>query len=258
MAGVPVKPVKVLTDLVTKKQILKKDTYNRTLFSVSGSSDELGNNITGLISSSLPISASSVYTPQLKISASAPFSFTDLEATRDPVLGHYNVDTAIHAIDVVINKTRIADIVRAKEAENAYKRLRFQNVGSFDVDGYAEVKLPLTMSNYDYPNLSPGGTLPVFENGEEIFDAGAGTDPNYESFPTSSKNYINLDVMVKDMDDVNATWTNDIIAVNLVVSGTANDELWVRMYAPDLASADGAVKYRLLAVNEDPSKYVIL
>lgn len=250
-----IKPVKVLTDLVTKKQIYKKDSENNVLFNVSGSAT--GGVVVGHVSSSLPLTASSVYTPELVISSSANFIFSDLQALTSSE-NRYNVDAAIHVIDQVINRTGITDTVRAKEAENAYKRLRFQCTGTFDVDGYAEVMLPLTMSQYDYPNLSPGGVLPVFENGVEVIDAAAGTDPNYHSFPVTSKDYINLDVMVKDMDDADATWANDILAVNLVVSGAVNDELWVRLYAPDLAGTDGSIKYRLLAVNEDPSKYIIL
>lgn len=246
-----VKPVKVLTDLVTKKQIIKKDG-NDVLFNVSGTLAAGGH-----VSSSLPLTASAVYTPELVISSSANFIFSDLQALTSPE-NKYNVDAAIHVIDQVINRTGITDTVRAKEAENAYKRLRFQITGAFDADGYAEVMLPLTMSQYDYPNLSPGGTLPVFENGVEVFDADAGTDPNYHSFPTSSKDYINLDVMVKDCESTEPEWVNDLIAVNLVVSGAANDQLWVRMLAPEFAGSAPTIKYRLLAVNEDPSKYIIL
>lgn len=246
-----VKPVKVLTDLVTKKQIIKKDG-NDVLFNVSGTVAAGGH-----VSSSLPLTASAAYTPQLIISSSADFIFTDLQALTSSE-NRYNVDAAIHVIDQVINRTGITDTVRAKEAENAYKRLRFQFTGSFDADGYAEVMLPLTMSQYDYPNLSPGGVLPVFENGVEVIDAGAGTDPDYYSFPVTSKDYINLDVMVKDCESTEPEWVNDLIAVNLVVSGASNDQLWVRMLAPEFAGTSPTVKYRLLAVNEDPSKYIIL
>lgn len=49
------KPVKVLSDLLTKKQILKEDSGGNVLFKVSGT---LGD---GIVSSSLPITASSEY-----------------------------------------------------------------------------------------------------------------------------------------------------------------------------------------------------
>jgi hypothetical protein len=49
------KPVKVLADLLTKKQILKEDSDGNVLFKVSGS------NGTGVVSSSFPITASSEY-----------------------------------------------------------------------------------------------------------------------------------------------------------------------------------------------------
>jgi hypothetical protein len=47
-----VKPVKVLTDLITRKQVIKQDIDGNVLFKISGS---LGN---GTVSSSLPITAS--------------------------------------------------------------------------------------------------------------------------------------------------------------------------------------------------------
>lgn len=49
------KPVKVLTDLLTRKQIIKTDDYNNIVFNVSSS------NGTGHVSASLPISASDAY-----------------------------------------------------------------------------------------------------------------------------------------------------------------------------------------------------
>lgn len=258
-----VKPVKVLTDLVTKKQIIKKDGTT-DLFRVSGSISS--GVVTGHVSSSLPLTASSVYTPELVISSSTVFQVTELQnlVTDD----RYNVDAAIHEIDKAIKKTGITDAVRAKEAENAYKRLRFIQTGSFDADGYAEIALPLTMSHYDYPTLVGGPVNglyepPVFENGAGTIDAGGeSSDPDFDSFPVSSLDFINLDVMVKDCEDPTAIglWVNDIIAVNLTQSssnpGVEPERLWVKLYAPEYAGSTGT-KYRLIAINEDPDKYII-
>ncbi len=258
MAAPSNKSVKVLADLVTKKQIIKKDG-NTELFVVSGTL------AAGHVSSSLPLTASSVYTPELNISASSNFRSQNVQ---DLVVdSRYNVDGVLHKLEDALYNVGALDAVRAKEAENAYKRLRYQKTGAFNAEGYAEFKLPANYAQYDYPTLvgSPDAngfaTAPVFENGVGTIDAGGELDdPNYQSFPVSSKDYILLDVMVKDADDTEATWCNDILAVNLVVSGTAGatDELWVRMWAPDLAGSDDTViKYRVLAVNEDPSMYII-
>jgi hypothetical protein len=263
-----VKPVKVLTDLLTKKQIIKKHG-DEVLFNVSGSS--IAGVVTGHVSSSLPLTASAIYTPDLNISSSATFEVQALQDLVDAPTGKYNVDAAIHKLDHAVKLSGITDAVRAEEAVNAYKRLRFQKTGSFDLEGYAEIKLPLYVDLYDGRTLTGIDpvtgqyTTPVFDgldaNGNPRTDidgiAGAGADPNFESFPTSSKDFINLDVMVKDCEDETATWVNDILAVNLIVSGAANDELWVRMWAPELAGDGSNVKYRLLAVNEDPSLYII-
>lgn len=256
-----VKPVKVLTDLVTKKQIIKKDG-NDVLFNVSGT---LLNG--GHVSSSLPLTASAAYTPELIISSSATFQVTQIEAlVTDKSTGKYNVDAVIHEIDKALKTSGVTDAVRAAEAVNAYKRVRYWATGSFDADGYAEVRLPLSQSQYNYRTFtsfdSSTGTWgsPVYDDPSlPSIDgiAGDSSDPQFLSFPTSSKDYINLDVMVKDCENTEPEWVNDLIAVNLVVSGAANDELWVRMLAPEFAGTAPNVKYRLLAVNEDPQHYII-
>lgn len=50
-----VKPVKVITDLVTQKQVIKQDISGNVLFRISGTLEN------GFVSSSLPISASDLY-----------------------------------------------------------------------------------------------------------------------------------------------------------------------------------------------------
>ena len=242
-----VKPVKVLTDLLTKKQIIKRDgSSSEVLFNVSGNLEN------GHVSSSLPVIAASVYTPALNTSASYAFTSTDIQSEVG-VDGKYNVDTVLHKMEDALYKVGATDTVRVTESINAYKRLRFQKTGSFDEYGYAEIQLPKYQGQYDFDTLTAGGILPVITSAEE----GLAGDPNFEAFPISSVNYINLDIMVKDMEDANTSWCNDILAVNLVISGAASDELWVKLYAPDLGDGTGDVRYRLLAINEDPDKYII-
>lgn len=200
------KPVKVLTDLLTKKQILKRDLNDNLLFQVSGT---LNN---GHVSSSLPVSASLVYSPNLNTRTLTEFSNFSVITSSD---GKYNLDQALHAIDntfAVLNGTD-------NSTKNAYKRLRYQITGAFNSEGYAEHLLPANQ----YGNLA---------------------------FPVSSLDYFNISVMTKEEN----MWTNDLLAYNLVVSGSFNDEVWVKIYAPGLE--EGSI-YRLLAVNENPEDYVV-
>ena len=242
-----VKPVKVLTDLLTKKQIIKKDSANNTLFNVSGTLADGGH-----VSSSLPVIAQSVYTPELNISSSIPFAASIIQSEVD-INGKYNVDKVLHKMEDALYSVGATDTVRVTESINAYKRLRFQKTGSFNEDGYAQIQLPKYMPEYDFDTLRLGGTLPILTVADEY----GPNDPNFESFPVASKDYISVDVMVKDMDDADTTWCNDLLAVNLVVSGSSNDELWVKLYAPDLADTTNDIRFRILAINEDPNMYII-
>lgn len=98
------KPVKVLTDLLTKKQIIKQDIEGNILFNVSG---VLGN---GHVSSSLPITAS------------------------------YFVGSGKYLTDITASGgTSNSYVINAN-----YKKLRYKVTGSFNIDGYAEEALPLT------------------------------------------------------------------------------------------------------------------
>lgn len=98
------KPVKVLTDLLTKKQIIKQDADGNILFKVSGS---LNN---GSVSSSLPITAS--------------YFVGD---------GRYltNISSSGGSVNNAVINTN-------------YKKLRYKVTGTFNADGYAEQPLPLT------------------------------------------------------------------------------------------------------------------
>lgn len=127
----------------------------------------------------------------------------------------FNLDTAFHAIDSALANAGIS----AVSVQNAYTRLRYQASGNFDVNGFVEVPLPAQVSSVD-------------------------------AFPTSSFNYVTAEVMVKS----GGRWINDLVAVELVVSGASNNAIHVLIDAPALTNTD---EYRLIAINNDPAKFVI-
>jgi hypothetical protein len=225
------KPVKVLTDLLTRKQIIKQDLAGNTLFLISGS---LGN---GYVSSSFPITASyfvgdgryltnvsgsgginSVYT-------SGSISGSGLQANpiflKDPlVIGTITSSylyspqitgtlygTASYAVNAGIDVTNI---------QNAYKRLRYQQVGFFDATGSATIELPTS---------SYGGV----------------------AFISNSFNHINVTVQIKEEN----IWLNDLLSIQLF---TSSNKVFVELSAPALNNTN---EYKLLALNEDPNYYII-
>jgi hypothetical protein len=104
--------------------------------------------------------------------------------------------------------------------QNAYKRLRYQTSGTFDASGVQLIALPTS---------SLGG----------------------DSFPVSSIGYITVDVLTKF--EINDNWMNDVMAVEVYVTGSPGSQyIEVALNAADVPYA-----YRLIAVNEDPTKYVI-
>jgi len=156
-----VKPVKVLTDLLTKKQILKQDLDGNILFRVTGS---LNN---GFVSSSLPITGSGGRF--LELNTTTDTVFDNIGVVTSSVDGTYNVDQAFHAIDYNIGVLNNAINGAESQAAIGYKRLRYKEVGYFDGDGTAQIVLPKNQ-------------------------LGA------PAFPASSIDYVNLSVMVKDGD----------------------------------------------------------
>jgi len=206
-----VKPVKVLTDLLTKKQVIKQDLDGNILFRISGSQNN------GVVSSSLPLTASNVWTSDLNTVSTTVFD--NIGVVTSSLNGTYNVDQAFHAVDLEI--TNIKSIIGTEENQtsHAYKRLRYKEVGYFDNNGSATIALPKTQFG------SP-------------------------SFPLESMDYINISVMIRDGD----VWTNDLLSVNLAAGGINGDEILVLLEAPALTEVD---QYRLLAVNENPDDYLV-
>lgn len=154
-----VKPVKVLTDLLTKKQVIKQDLDGNILFRISGS---LNN---GIVSSSLPVTGSSGLFNNLNTQTTSIFN--NIDVVTGSGTGIYSVDQAFHAIDSEISDIRNIIGGGETDATKGYKRLRYQQVGYFDSDGTAEVILP-----------------------KQQYDG--------DAFPVSSLDYINVSVMVRD------------------------------------------------------------
>jgi len=156
-----VKPVKVLTDLLTKKQILKQDLDGNILFRISGS---LNN---GIVSSSLPITGSSGLFYDLNTQTTTEFN--NINVITSSIAGLYSVDQAFHAVDLEISNIKSIIGSEESQASSGYKRLRYKEVGFFNSEGTAEVILPKTQ-------------------------LGA------PSFPAESIDYVNLNVMIRDGD----------------------------------------------------------
>lgn len=137
--------------------------------------------------------------------------------TSSQVIGLSSYD--VYSIDQAFHAidSVLAD---SSKTTNAYKRLRYQISGTFDPSGIQIVSLPLTQF---------GGA----------------------AFTTSSLDYITIDVMVKLESSDN--WMNDVVAIETYITGSPGSE-YVEVA---IHSADVPYAYRLIALNEDPSKYVI-
>lgn len=68
------------------------------------------------------------------------------------------------------------------------------------------------------------------------------------SFPTSSFDFINATIFINE----NGRWINDLLSVQVYTSST---NVLIEISAPALTNTD---QYKLLAVNENPSDYVII
>lgn len=226
------KPVKVLADLLTKKQIIKEDLSGNILFLVSGT---IGN---GIVSSSLPITASyfvgsGKYLTEISgsggissVYTSGSISGSGLIANpiflKDPLVIGTITSSYIYAPQITgtlygtASYATNAGNVNTAALQNAYNRLRYTEVGYFDLTGSKIIELP---------TASLGGT----------------------AFVSNSFNQINVSVFVKD----GGRWANDLLSVELYTSSVS---VFVELSAPAL---DNTNEYKLIAVNEDPDYYII-
>jgi hypothetical protein len=205
------KPVKFLTDLSTRRSIYKTDQSGEVRFDVSGS------NGTGFVSSSYPITGAAGFLGDLYGSASyahEAYTYTSgaIDGTglpnnpvylKDPLIIGTITASQIYAPEITgtLHGTasfalNAANAAIADEVQNAYTRLRFQQVGYFNVDGSKIIALPAEV----------GGLA---------------------SFPTESLDFINITVHVKD----NNKWKNDILSVESYISGT---NIVIELSAPAL------------------------
>lgn len=143
------RPVKVLPDLQTKKQIIKVDSSGNELFKISGTLDN------GYVSSSLPISASSGLFISLETTTSSSFYNINVATSSVGNYKIYDVNQAFHAVDDSLSSFSSVSF-------NSYKRLRYQVTGNFDINGSVDISLPLSqfggnafpVSSIDFINVS--------------------------------------------------------------------------------------------------------
>ncbi len=237
------KPVKVLADLQTRKQILKLDPHNNVLFKVSGT---LGD---GVVTIEIPVTASDGITARLYGTASYALnaatasyaenagglalvytsgsisgSGTELNPVflKDPLIIGTITSSYIYSPQITgslygtASYAENAGNINTTNLQNAYKRLRYQAIGYFDVDGSAIIELPTS---------SYGGS----------------------SFTTNSYDHINVTVQIKE----DGRWLNDLLSVQLF---TASNNVYIELTAPSLNETN---QFKLLAVNEDPNYYIL-
>jgi hypothetical protein len=142
-------------------------------------------------------------------------SFTTLTGIVVNGGGLFNIDQAFHAIDDALTSG-----TNNTKIVNAYNRLRHQITGAFDASGNAIVILPKTKLGQN-------------------------------AFPATDLNYVMVDVATLDT----GVWVNDLLSVQLKVSGTLSDELHVVLDAPALGATD---KYRLIAENYNTASYALV
>jgi hypothetical protein len=199
------KPVKVITDLQVKKRIKKVDNNDNILFDVSGT---LAN---GHVSSSLPITSSyfvgdGSYLTNVPVVTSGNISGSGIQTNpiflKDPLIIGTLTSSYIYSPQITGNLYGTASYadnagnIDTDSLKNVYKRLRYQEVGYFDIDGSAIIELPTS---------SYGGN----------------------SFSTSSFDFVNANVFIKEDE----RWINDLVSVQMYTSST---NIYVELSAPAL------------------------
>lgn len=190
----PTRPVKVLPDLQTNKQILKVDSAGNVLFNVSGTV------LDGHVSSSLPITGSVGLYVVLKTSTFTEFSTLPIVTSSYESYKIYDVNEAFHAVDSIISA--------GTSNLNAYRRLRYQVTGNFNSAGSADIALPLIqeggnafpLTSIDYINVN----LAIKENNSWFNDIASVNI-------TSSAGQIHVIVDAPSLDETNQY---RLIAVN--------------------------------------------
>jgi len=195
-----------------------------TLTAVGGLTSSAGLNVVGSsVLGGAVTATTSVYSPL--IAATNVKAVTSSVAAQTP-FSNLAVITSSQAVGLAsydiysIDQAFHAVDTAVSNTFNSYKRLRHQVSGTFDPSGVQLVALP---------TASLGGA----------------------AFPISSLDFITVDVMIKLESGDN--WMNDVVAVEAYVTGSSGNE-YIEIA---INSADIPYAYRLIAVNEDPTKYVI-
>lgn len=270
-----VKPVKFVSDVETKKQIIKTDISGNVLFAVSGT---LPN---GSVSSSLPITASG-----LLIDGNAEIVGT-LNARRmhiteitTSVYYEDSLSASINALqDVSASNATVGNILKwdgtnwiASNSISGSFSGSFDGTASYAITAaYALAASGAVLSINDLTDVSAsnaisgnvlqwdgtkwvasgGGSAEInarFLNVANLSEVVTGAfDPDgYKDVQLTKYSYADLDyVMINVMVQYNAesTWVNDLLSVELSGNPGAN-KLHVLINAPDLSNLD---KYRIFA-----------
>ena len=123
-----VKPVKFISDVQTKKEIIKTDITGTVLFHVSGTVPF------GHVSSSLPITASGLFIDgHAKISGSALINLSSSGPIHDIYEVFSNIDTALSG------------------AGATYRNIQEIHTGSFEANGSKDIQLfSYSVADFDY------------------------------------------------------------------------------------------------------------
>lgn len=226
-----VKPVKFISDVSTKKQIIKTDLSGNTLFAVSGTLAD------GTVSSSLPITASSLF-----IQTDA-FVEGTLHAKRMHVT---EVTTSVYYEDSLSASINALQDVSASNALSG-------NILTWDGLNWiaSEGGIPALSNSLN----SVAGALSNAQQSIDIlfttlsssvqtyvdfFDVGGIKNIELQNYTLADLNYISVDVMVKDSSST--IWKNDLISVQ--ISGNVDtDKIHVLLEAPVLSQTDS---YRVI------------
>jgi len=213
-----VRPVKFISDVLTKKQIFKTDIDDNILFNVSGSLLEGGH-----VSSSFPVTASGLY-----IDGNAYITDT-IHAKRMHVT---EVTTSVYYEDSLSASINALQDVSASDAVIG-QYLKWDGVNwvpyTLDVTGAIQTAL----DNVNNVFLSSSNIA------VDYFDFDGTKLLTFNQYGPSDIEYISLDVMI--MQEGSSNYTNDLVSVSMFIN--ISGSLSVQLDAPALSDKD---KFKLL------------
>jgi hypothetical protein len=168
------KPVKHLSDALFKKNITKEDSLNNKIFEVSGTLEN------GQVTITVPLSASNTYIGgDLEVSGSVTAKKLNITEVNTNVIYDTSISASINALlDVSASNAVTGDYLKfdsgywvpsaldlaggLNAVRNATNRLKYQETGSFDINGNALIALPLVQLS--------GAAFPVHSIDHVIYD----------------------------------------------------------------------------------------